>query len=120
MITPEPPAIAATSGSSRDESAGVTPVWYAGLSSDSLTPPPAPVHAVSAVADETVVPPTPTTFGLDAGQPADRILLPVLSRQPSEPVSPEAKNHCCPSARACANSAFKIGISLAEPRSQVP
>jgi len=35
-------------------------------------------------------------------------------------VSPEAKNHCCPSARACANSAFKIGISLAEPRSQVP
>ena len=118
---------AAAAGDRRDVrlvarvSSGVTPIWYAGLSSDSLGRRRRRRSTrVSGRRRRDVVPPTPTTYGLDAGQPAEMILLPVPSRQPSVPVSPEAKNHCCPSACACANSAFMTGISPAEPRSQLP
>ena len=67
-------------------------------------------HTTSVVPLLICVPPTPTAYGADAGQPADMILLPVPSRQPSVPVSPEAKNQVCPSALACASIAFITGI----------
>src|SRR5579863_5144988 len=93
-------AIAETSGVSRAPSAapGPTPVWYAGLSNDSDGAPPPSTHGVSFVATvmvpgvvPTLEPPTENAYGLDAGQPAEMILLLAPSWQPSVAASPAAK-----------------------------
>src|SRR3569833_2177835 len=65
-----------------------------------------PVQAPPGLWVESVVPPTPVTYGCEAGSSTQRVLEWLGSS--NAPLSPDAEKKLCPCAASCWNSVFSL------------